>query len=71
MNDILIIILFIIHFTMTTNLFIYLFADHLKIVGKNEAYEAIFPLIVISNIWIIYWCWFVYDDIKTLENTDG
>lgn len=67
MDKIWIIILLIVHFVMTVNLFIYLFIDARKI-SKKEAFEVIPFLLTVSSIWLIYWCWFVYDDIKLSED---
>jgi len=67
MDKILIIILLGVHFIMTINLTVYLFMDHLKIVGKG-AYWDIPLVIVISNLWLIYWCWFVYADVRPSGN---
>lgn len=63
MNEWIIGIALMIHVIMCGGLFLYLYMDARKIDIKG-ANEAILFLMMVSQIWIIYWSWFVYDDIK-------
>lgn len=48
---------------MTTITFRYLFLDAWKM-SKHQALEAIPFIFMISLIWVIYWGWFIWDQIK-------